>query len=501
MAGRAAAVLRPAGCARLRGEEAAGEPPQAALTDEDLERTVFARGCVLIDASDPETPLYAKNPDAPIIPASTTKIMTCILAIEMAGDLSAAVAVPDEAARLGGSNSRMGLVRGESLPMRDLLYGLMLVSANDAARAIACHLAGSAEDFAALMNGKAAALGMEDTRFAAPSGVYRSGYTSTAYDMARLMAYAMRNRTFRQIVSAAEYTVPANGVRRHELHLVNSNRLISDPGTSSYYYEYAIGGKTGTTTVGGKCLVAVAERDGAVLIASLMGARDEKRSRGWLENRCFADAKGLFERAYELLYAPVTAEALGCAQVRLDARAENACPSDAGQGRLALVADLWGRTAFMRRTDIEAVRSGAAQLSLEPSPDAARVEAPVFEGEAFGTLNVTLRGRTLFSAPLLASRSVEAYEPAAAHARGGRAGGAGRIRGDGPRIAVSCGRRLRGGLRPASAAPPQERGMNCCAAACAARFFADFLSGRSEFFALATAGCAKLLVSGAAYPV
>lgn len=285
-------MLRPAGCARLRGgEEAAGEPPQAALTDEDLERTVFARGCVLIDASDPETPLYAKNPDAPIIPASTTKIMTCILAIEMAGDLSAAVAVPDEAARLGGSNSRMGLVRGESLPMRDLLYGLMLVSANDAALAIACHLAGSAEDFAALMNGKAAALGMEDTRFAAPSGVYRSGYTSTAHDMA---------------------------------------------------------------------------------------------------------------------------EALGCAQVRLDACAENACPSDAGQGRLALVADLWGRTAFMRRTDIEAVRSGAAQLSLEPSPDAARVEAPVFGGEAFGTLNVTLRGRTLFSAPLLASRSVEAYEPAAA---------------------------------------------------------------------------------------
>lgn len=235
--------------------------------------------------------------------------MTCILAIEMAGDLSAAVAVPDEAARLGGSNSRMGLVRGESLPMRDLLYGLMLVPANDVALAIACHLAGSAEDFAALMNGKAAALGMEDTRFAAPSGVYRSGYTSTAHDMARLTAYAMRNGTFRQIVSAAEYTVPANGVRRHELHLVNSNRLISDPETSSYYYEYAIGGKTGTTTVGGKCLVAVAERDGAVLIASLMGARDEKRSRGWLENRCFADAKGLFERAYELLYAPVTADA------------------------------------------------------------------------------------------------------------------------------------------------------------------------------------------------
>lgn len=257
---------------------------------------MFARGCVLIDASDPETPLYAKNPDAPIIPASTTKIMTCILAIEMAGDLSAAVAVPDEAARLGGSNSRMGLVRGESLPMRDLLYGLMLVSANDAALAIACHLAGSAEDFAALMNGKAAAL--------------------------------------------------------------------------------------------------------------------------------------------------------GCAQVRLDACAENACPSDAGQGRLALVADLWGRTAFMRRTDIEAVRSAAPP----PTP-----------------------------------------------------GGTRRRRRTHPRRRPAH-RRI---LRP----PPARRAASCfcCAAAGegdellrrrrAARFFADFLSGRSEFFVLATAGCAKLLVSGAAHPV
>ena len=134
------------------GDEEQPEPAQAMLEDGDLERRVFAKGCVLIDASDPETLLYAKNPDEPIIPASTTKIMTCILALEMVEDLNSVVAVPDEAASLHKSNSLMGLRRGESLPMIDLLYGLMLPSGNDAAISIACYLAGDVESFAALMN-------------------------------------------------------------------------------------------------------------------------------------------------------------------------------------------------------------------------------------------------------------------------------------------------------------------------------------------------------------
>lgn len=394
------------------GDEEQPEPAQAMLEDGDLERRVFAKGCVLIDASDPETLLYAKNPDEPIIPASTTKIMTCILALEMVEDLNSVVAVPDEAASLHKSNSLMGLRRGESLPMIDLLYGLMLPSGNDAAISIACYLAGDVESFAALMNEKAAELGMADTSFATPSGVYRRGFTSTAHDMARLTAYAMQNEMFRKIVSTVNYTVLGNDVRRQDLHLVNSNRLISDPETSSIYYEYAIGAKTGATTVGGKCLVAVAEKDGVMLIASLMGAIDESGDMGWLARRCFIDAKGLFEKAYERLYAFADAETLGCAQIRLDVCAENPRLTDEQDGRFALTADLSGQTAYLRKTDIEAICGGEALLTVEPSLYEAQIVAPIAEGEVLGTVQVSLRGRVLFSAPLLASRAVAAYDPA-----------------------------------------------------------------------------------------
>lgn len=296
--------------------------------------------------------------------------------------------------------------------MIDLLYGLMLPSGNDAAISIACYLAGDVESFAALMNEKAAELGMADTSFATPSGVYRRGFTSTAHDMARLTAYAMQNEMFRKIVSTVNYTVLGNDVRRQDLHLVNSNRLISDPETSSIYYEYAIGAKTGATTVGGKCLVAVAEKDGVMLIASLMGAIDESGDMGWLARRCFIDAKGLFEKAYERLYAFADAETLGCAQIRLDVCAENPRLTDEQDGRFALTADLSGQTAYLRKTDIEAICGGEALLTVEPSLYEAQIVAPIAEGEALGTVQVSLRGRVLFSAPLLASRAVAAYDPA-----------------------------------------------------------------------------------------
>lgn len=115
-----------------------------------------------------------------------------------------------------------------------MLYGLMLPSGNDAAIALAYHVAGDVEQFAELMNAKAAELGMTETHFVNASGVYKGQHYSTARDMARLAAYAMQNETFREIVKTAEYTVPANEVRKNELHLVNTNRLVSDPKDSKF---------------------------------------------------------------------------------------------------------------------------------------------------------------------------------------------------------------------------------------------------------------------------
>lgn len=276
--------------------------PRTSLTDDDLDRTIRAKGCVLIDASDPDTLLYAKNPDEPIIPASTTKIMTCILAIEMVDDLNTIVYVPHEATNLGPTNSTMGLVAGESLPMIDLLYGLMLPSGNDAANAIAYYIAGGIDEFAVIMNEKAEEIGMTNTTFATPSGTYRNRATSTARDMARLAAYAMKNDVFRKVVSTKTYTVPSNDVRKHDLNLRNSTRLISASETSRFYYEYAIGGKTGATSAGGNCQIAMAMKDGHLLIVSLMGARlRDGESHNGVAGLCFLDAIELFEKAYTML--------------------------------------------------------------------------------------------------------------------------------------------------------------------------------------------------------
>lgn len=275
---------------------------RATLTDDDLDRNIRAKGCVLIDANDPDTLLYEKNPDEPIIPASTTKIMTCILAIELVEDLNSVVQIPSEATKLGPTSSIMGLIAGESVLMIDLLYGLMLPSGNDAANAIAYYIAGGIDEFVMIMNEKAKEIGMENTTFATPSGIYRNGATSTARDMAKLAAYAMKNDMFRKIVSTKTYTVLGNDVRKHDLNLRNSTRLISASETSRYYYEYAIGGKTGATSVGGNCQIAMAMKDDHLLIVSLMGARlRDGESHNRVAGLCFLDAIELFEKAYLLI--------------------------------------------------------------------------------------------------------------------------------------------------------------------------------------------------------
>lgn len=143
---------------------------------------------------------------------------------------------------------------------------------------------------------------MENTTFATPSGIYRNGATSTARDMAKLAAYAMKNDMFRKIVSTKTYTVLGNDVRKHDLNLRNSTRLISASETSRYYYEYAIGGKTGATSVGGNCQIAMAMKDDHLLIVSLMGARlRDGESHNHVAGLCFLDAIELFEKAYLLI--------------------------------------------------------------------------------------------------------------------------------------------------------------------------------------------------------
>ncbi|MBE6613048.1 MAG: D-alanyl-D-alanine carboxypeptidase [Ruminococcaceae bacterium] len=218
--------------------------------------------------------------------ASTTKIMTALTAIE-SGALSRTVTVPPEAAGVEGSS--IYLEPGDRLTLEDLVWALMLESANDAAAAIALELGGSIEGFAALMNEKAAELGLSDTHFTNPHGLSDDSHYTTARELAILSAHAMKNPTFRQIVSSESHVIRIGDTTR-QLH--NHNKLLR-------MYDGAVGVKTGFTKASGRCLVSAAERDGVTLVAVTLNAPDDWR-----------DHTAMLDLGFETLEAVTLAEPL-----------------------------------------------------------------------------------------------------------------------------------------------------------------------------------------------
>lgn len=216
---------------------------------------IFSASAIIIDKSTGRV-LYEKNGYSRRPMASTTKIMTAILALEN-GKLFDTVTVSQRSARVGGSN--IHLVKGEKISLNDLLYGLMLSSGNDAAIAIAEHIGGSVENFAELMTNKAHAIGAANSAFKTPHGLDKDGHYSTAYDLAIMARYALKIKKFAEIVSTRQ-TVISNGKR-----LSNTNEMLNG-------YPGADGVKTGYTGKGGRCLVTSATRNGWQLISVVLGS-------------------------------------------------------------------------------------------------------------------------------------------------------------------------------------------------------------------------------------
>lgn len=208
---------------------------------------------------------FTQNADVRRGMASTTKIMTALVAIEQ-GDTAAEIVIPPEAVGVEGSS--LYLKAGEKMTLRDLLYGLLLQSANDAAEAIAVAVGGSVEGFADLMNAKAAQMGLTDTHFTNPHGLADENHYTTARELAEIAAEAMRQPLFREICGSRRAAIPnGEGGKRY---LVNHNRLL-------FTYAGAVGVKTGFTKATGRCLVSAAQRDGVELIAVTLGAPDDWR--------------------------------------------------------------------------------------------------------------------------------------------------------------------------------------------------------------------------------
>ncbi len=243
------------------------------LTDDFL----YAPACALVDADSGET-LFEKNGSRLMYPASTTKIMTLLVALESGIPLDRRVTVPACAAEVPKDSSLVPLSPGEAMSFRDLLYALMIRSGNDAANAVAEIAAGSVEAFVGQMNRRAGELGLHGTRYVNPHGYHDPGHYSTAADLARLTRLALKDERFLRIVSALEYTLAPTHLRG-PLPLRNGTELL-DP-LSPYFFEGAFGVKKGYTSSAGFCYAGAARRGGKTLVAVVMGGRE--RFRAWTD--------------------------------------------------------------------------------------------------------------------------------------------------------------------------------------------------------------------------
>ena len=330
---------------------------------EEMFPDVPAEAACLIEANSGRV-LYAKNENERLPMASTTKIMTALLAVE-SGRLTETVAVPDEAA--GTEGSSMYLKAGETIPLADLVYGLMLTSGNDAAVAIACFLDGGVEPFAARMNARAEQLGLTGTHFVNPNGLHDPDHYTTAKDLAILGAAALGNPFFAEIAATQYHRT--SGSNPHTLK--NKNRLL-------WEYEGGIGVKTGYTKAAGKCLVFAAERGGMKLVGTVLNCPSM-----WNTAKSMLDAGFSDYRVKEFL----------------SRRTVFSIPVENGVKKALSAAPIRG---ILYPTET----GGEEAYSVETAFGACR--APVRAGERVGTASLVRNGTVVFKVPIVAAETVDA---------------------------------------------------------------------------------------------
>ena len=248
-----------------------------------------------------DTLVFAQNIDEKLYPASLTKVMTCLLTIEMASDLDQMVTVTAEGLKdmePGGSN--VALKVGEEMSVRDLLYCLMVKSGNDAASTLAVHNSGSIEAFVEVMNRRAQELGCTGTHFVNAHGLHHDDHYTTARDMAKILKTAMEYPVFEEIFTTAEYVVPATNLSEAR-ELKTTNFLIRSNGYPNVLDSRVLGGKTGNTSKAGRCLCALAEKDGMRLLTVVLGAKATYGADGYSFQRYgnFEETSALLNFAYK----------------------------------------------------------------------------------------------------------------------------------------------------------------------------------------------------------
>lgn len=259
----------------------------------DNNLNIHSKTAIAMDA-DSSIILYNKDMNKQIYPASTTKILTAILAIENL-DLNKAVVVSKAAISIPWDSSSVYLQEGEVISINDLLYCLLLNSGNDAANVLAEAVSGNIGSFVELMNEKAKELGCTNTHFNNAHGYSDNNHYTTALDMAKIFNYCIQNETFTKIISTKSYIVEETNKTEEKRYLNNTNRLILQKEDSVYarYYEYCIGGKTGYTDEAGRTLITFAKKDNKTVIVAVFGASSNGK-----EDMRYTDAINLFEYSF-----------------------------------------------------------------------------------------------------------------------------------------------------------------------------------------------------------
>ncbi|MDI6710234.1 MAG: D-alanyl-D-alanine carboxypeptidase family protein [Bacillota bacterium] len=334
---------------------------------------ITGEAAVLMDLDTGQV-LYTKNADRRMYPASTTKILTALTALEQ-GRLEDVVTTSERASLTEGSSVYLKI--GERQRLKDLLYALMVNSGNDCAVAIAEHIAGSEEQFVDLMNDYASRLGATHSHFANPHGLHDPQHYTTARDLAVIAREAMKNPTFRKIVATRTYTLDRPDDKRPTL-LVNRNRLL-------WTYDGCLGVKTGYTSEASQCLVAAAERNGQRLLSVVLKSQGPAL---WTDSAALLD--------YGFMNFPRVMLVRAGQEI-----GEIPVPRGAGPLRVTAGGDFaWCLPADNR---------SAVSWDVRVAPD---LEAPVARGEQVGTLVLRLNDRDLGHVPLKAANAVEKRRPA-----------------------------------------------------------------------------------------
>ena len=358
---------------------------------------LWAASAVLMTQDKGEV-IFEKDPDTIRPPASMTKILTVLLGIMFADDLEEKVTVSETAVNVPADSSTMHLKVGEEIRFIDVLYGTMLISANDGANVIAEVISGDIQRFVNLMNETAASFGCTNTHFMNPHGYHADGHYSTARDIAIISREAMKNEIFREIARTVSYQIPRTNMQRTRTLTTKSDYMLTGDAESpnKYYYEYATGIKTGSHSQSGWCFAGAASKDGVDLVSVVMFTG--KRNR-------WNDTIKLMNYGFSQYMSVTPADLYNMNPITIET--SNYSTSDPNRGKVKLLCKPLEGSATIVTTKSEVRRMADNLTNLVLIHYDRDFQAPMEAGEQIGTMTYfPERGDPVVYA-LTAGRTVE----------------------------------------------------------------------------------------------